>query len=164
MHHRQQPAFCTHSWALASGRGLSLWVQGHQLSQYYGMCMICTSRTDLTTLTTLIYWRPEIHPGFPELRNESCVGFSSVIQSCLTLCDPMDCRIPHFPVPHQFPECPLTNVHRVVDAIQPPHPLSSPFPPALNLSQHQGLLGFPLLYIRAGLVALQPVGSSRTRD
>ena len=57
----------------------------------------------LQSPSTLIYWRPEIHPGFPELRNESCVGFSSVIQSCLTLCDPMDCRRTGLPVYHQLP-------------------------------------------------------------
>ena len=65
--------------------------------------------------------------------------FSSVAQSCLTLCDPMDCSTPVFPVHHQLPESTQTYVHRVGDAIQPSYPLSSPFPPALNLSQHQGL-------------------------
>ena len=67
------------------------------------------------------------------------VQFSSVAQSCPTLCDPMDCSTPGFPVHHQLPEFTLTHVHWVGDAIQPSHPLSSPSPPALNLSQHQGL-------------------------
>ena len=67
------------------------------------------------------------------------VQFSSVAKSCPTLCDPMDCSTPGLPVHHQFPESTQTHVHRVSDAIQPSHPLSSPFPPALNLSQHQGL-------------------------
>ena len=62
---------------------------------------------------------------------------SSVTQLCLTLCNPMDCSTPGFPVHHQLPE--LTHVHQVGDAIQWPHPLSPPFPPAFNLSQHQGL-------------------------
>ena len=65
--------------------------------------------------------------------------FSSVTQSCLTLCDPMNCSTPGLPVHHQLPEFTQTQVHRVGDAIQPSHPLSSPSPPALNLSQHQGL-------------------------
>ena len=65
--------------------------------------------------------------------------FSSVAQSCLILCDPMDCKTPGFPVHHQFLEPTQTHVHQVGDAIQPSHPLSSPFPPAFNLSQHQGL-------------------------
>ena len=65
--------------------------------------------------------------------------FSSVPQSCLTLCDPIDCSRPGFPVHHQLPEPTQTHVHRVSDATQPSHPLLSPSPPALNLSQHQGL-------------------------
>ena len=66
------------------------------------------------------------------------VQFSSVAQLCLTLCDPMNCSIPGLPVHHQLPEFTQTHVHWVGDAIQPSHPLSSPSPPALNLSQHQG--------------------------
>ena len=65
--------------------------------------------------------------------------FSSVIQSCPTICHPMNHRMPSLPVHHQLPEFTQTHVHRVGDAIQPSHPLSSPFPPAPNLSQHQGL-------------------------
>ena len=67
------------------------------------------------------------------------VQFSSVTQSCPTLCDPMDCKTPGLPVHHQLPEFTQTHVHWVGDAIQPSHPLSSPSPPAFNLSQHQGL-------------------------
>ena len=65
--------------------------------------------------------------------------FSSVTQSCLTLCDPMDCSKTGFPVHHQYLELAQTHVPWVGDAIQPSHPLSSPSPPAFNLSQHQGL-------------------------
>ena len=57
-----------------------------------------------------------------------------------TLCNPMDCSMPDFPVFHYLPEFAQTHVHWVSDAIQPSHPLSSPSPPALNLSQHQGLI------------------------
>ena len=64
---------------------------------------------------------------------------SSVAQSCLTLCDLMDCSTSSFPVHHQLPELTQTHVHRVRDAIQPSHPLSSPSPPAPNPSQHQSL-------------------------
>ena len=67
------------------------------------------------------------------------IQFSSVAQSCLTLCDPMNHSTPGLPVHHQLPESTQTHVHRVDDAIQPSHPLSSPSPLALNLSQHQGL-------------------------
>ena len=65
--------------------------------------------------------------------------FSSVAQSCPTLCDPMNYSIPGFPVHHQLPELIQTHVHRVGDAIQPSHPLLSPSPIAFNLSQQQGL-------------------------
>ena len=64
-------------------------------------------------------------------------SFSLVAQSCLTLCDPMDCSSPGLPVQHQLPESTQIHVHRVGDAIQPSHPLSSLSSPALNLSQHQ---------------------------
>ena len=62
-----------------------------------------------------------------------------VTQACLTICDPMDCSMPGFPVHHQLPGFAQTHVHWVGDAIQPFHPLSSPSPPAFNLSQHQRL-------------------------
>ena len=65
---------------------------------------------------------------------------SSVTQLCPTLCDPMDWSTPGFPVHHQLPELAQTHVHRISDAIQPAHPLSSPSPPAFNLAQHQSLL------------------------
>ena len=65
--------------------------------------------------------------------------FSSVTQSCLTLCNPMDCSMPDFPVCHQLLQHSQTHVHRISDAIQPSHPPLSPSPPAFNLSQHQGL-------------------------
>ena len=64
---------------------------------------------------------------------------SSVAQSCPTLCDPMDCGTPGFPDYHQLPELAQTHVHRVSDAIQPSHPLSSPSPLAFHPSQHQGI-------------------------
>ena len=63
--------------------------------------------------------------------------FSSVSQSCLTLCDPMDCSIPGFTVHHQLLEFTQTYVHQIGDAIQPSYPLSSPSPPAFKLSHHQ---------------------------
>ena len=67
------------------------------------------------------------------------VQFRSVAQSCPTLCDPMDCSTLGLPVHHQLLEFTQTHVHRISDAIQPSHPLLSPSPPALNLSQHRGL-------------------------
>ena len=67
------------------------------------------------------------------------VQLSSVAQSCPTLCDPMNRSTPGLPVHHKLPEFAQTHAHRVGDAIQPSHPLSSPSPPAPNPSQHQGL-------------------------
>ena len=67
------------------------------------------------------------------------VQFSSVAQLCLTLCDPMDCSTPGFPVHHQLPELAQTHVLRVSDVIQPSHPLFPPSPPTYSFSQHRGL-------------------------
>ena len=69
----------------------------------------------------------------------SLIQFSSVTQLCPTLCNPIDCSMPGPLVHHQLLECVQTHVHWVGDAIQPPHPLLSPCPPAFNLSQDQGL-------------------------
>ena len=67
------------------------------------------------------------------------IQFSSVTQSCPTLCNPINCSTPGLAVHHQLPEFTQTHVHRVVDAIQPFHPLPSPSPSAPNPSQHQSL-------------------------
>ena len=69
----------------------------------------------------------------------SCRCVSSVAQSCAILCDPMNRSTPGLPVHHQLPEFTQTHIHRVSDAMQPSHPLSSPSPPAPNPSQHQSL-------------------------
>ena len=74
-------------------------------------------------------------PVFPKFIYQ----FSSVSQSCPTLCDPMNLSTPGLPVHHQLPEFTQTHAHRVGDAIQPSHPLLSPSPSACNPSQHQGL-------------------------
>ena len=67
--------------------------------------------------------------------------FSSLTQSCLTICDPMNRSMPGLPVHHQLPVFTQTHVHQVGDAIQPSHPLSSPSPPAPIPFQHQS---FPM--------------------
>ena len=85
----------------------------------------------------LLRWQagslPLSHQGSPSLQ------LSSVAQSCLTLCDPMDCSTPGLLVHHQLLGFTQSHVHWVGDAIQPSHPLSSPSPPALNFPRHQGL-------------------------
>ena len=67
------------------------------------------------------------------------VQFSPVTQSCLTLCDPMNHSMPGLLVHHQLPEFTQTHGHRVIDAIQPSHPLSPASPSSFSLSQHQSL-------------------------
>ena len=79
---------------------------------------------------------PSSEPSHPTF---SSVQFSSVNQLCPTLCDPMNHSTPGLPVHHQLPEFTQTHVHRVSDAIQPSHPLSSSSPSAHNPSQHQSL-------------------------
>ena len=76
---------------------------------------------------------------FTELEQKISQFISSVAQSCPTLCDPMNCSTPGLPAHHQLPEFTQTHVHRVRDAIQPSHPLSSPSLPAPNPSQRQSL-------------------------
>ena len=82
-------------------------------------------------------WKPELKTILFSIMKS--VHFSSVAQSCPTLCDFMKCSTQGLPVHHHLPESTQTHVHRVGDAIQPSHPLSSPSLLALNLSQHQGL-------------------------
>ena len=85
--------------------------------------------------------RPNQEPNssFVKWEYGTSFQFSSVAQSCPTVCDPMGCSTLGLHVHHQLPEFTQTNVHWVSDTIQPSHPLSSPSPPALSLSQHQGL-------------------------
>ena len=96
------------------------------------------------------WWAPGIQPESPALAGRfftteppgkplSTPQFSSVAQSCPTLCEPTNRSIPGLPVHHQLPESTQTHVHWIGDAIQPSHLLSSPSPPAPNPSQHQGL-------------------------
>ena len=91
-----------------------------------------TNLIQVQVLTLPSKLHPQITFFFPH-------RFSSVAQSCPTLCDPMNLNTPGLPVHHQLPEFTQTHVHRVHDAIQPSHPLSSPSPPAPNPSQHHGL-------------------------
>ena len=87
--------------------------------------------------------------GDSELIHYLKIDISSVqLLSCVRLCDPMNRSTPGLPVHHQLPKFTQTHVHRVCDAIQPSHPLSSPSPPAHNPSQHQGLSNESTLRMR----------------
>ena len=92
-------------------------------------------------------WLKSCFLGSTKSRTHSKMFCCSVAQSCLTLCDPMDCSTTGFPVLHHILEFVQTHAHWVGDAIQPSHPLSSPSP-AFNLSQHQGLSNELALHIR----------------
>ena len=109
---------------------------------YRHMCVKDINRKYISTLTRQMYvWNYRIYISqiaFSQVI--SPVQFSSVqLLSSVQLCSPMDCSTPGFPVHHQHPELTQTHVHKVSDAIQLSHPLSSPSPPAFSLSQHQGL-------------------------
>ena len=93
-----------------------------------------------SSLPTSIYWIDCLFSI--EYSWLHCQIFSSVAQSCLTLCHPVDCSMPGLPVHHQLPDFTQTHVHWVGDAIQSSHPLSSPSPPAFNLSLASG--SFPV--------------------
>ena len=109
--------------------------------QYFGHLMQRTDSLEkilmLGKIESRRRWRTSTRNTNPQVT--IIYQFSSVPQSCPTLCDPMDCSTPGLPVHHQLLEFTQTHVHWAGDAIQPSHPLLSPFPPALNLSQHQGL-------------------------
>ena len=106
---------------------------------------------------TLFDFCSHYNKGWKLVRKDSSVQFSSVTQSCPTLCNPMDCSTPGFPVYHQLPELAQTHVHWVSDAVQPFHPLSSPFPPTFKLPQHQGLFQWVIsLHQVAKVLEFQP--------
>ena len=94
----------------------------------------------LHTLYRWEKWGPEKFSNFLKVTHLIMpLQFSSVAQSCPTLCNPMNHSTPGLPIHHRFLQFTQTHVHWVGDAIQPSHPLLCPSPPALNLSQHQGL-------------------------
>ena len=113
-------------------------------------------------LLCLVHWQagslPVAPPGLKPFQSYtavqfSSVQFSSVAQSCLTLCDTMNRSTPSLPVYHQLPEFTQTHVHRVSDAIQPSHFLSSPFPPAASPSQRQSFFQLVNTLLKVAKVA-----------
>ena len=127
--YRLQPARILSLW---NSSGTSTRAVCHFLLQ--GIFLIQGSNS---LLLHLLLWLPDSLPLY-HLGNPKTF-ISSVAQSCPTLCDPMNSSTPGLPVHHHLPEFTQTHVHRVRDAIQPSHPLSSPSPPAPNPSQHQSL-------------------------
>ena len=107
----------------------SLWSRSHThtwLASLLAKWCLCFFNT-LSRLVIALRCNCKIQPA-----DFSSVQFSSVAQSCPTLCDPINCSTPRLPVHHHLPEFTQTHVHQVGDAIQPSHPLSPPFPPASN--------------------------------
>ena len=98
-------------------------------------CMKCTPSTYFFQLLQTF-----VTVQFSSVMSDSCSVVSDSVQLCPTLCGHMKCSTPGLPVHHQLPGTPQTHVHWVGDAIEPSHPLASPSLPALNLSQHQGLV------------------------
>ena len=121
-----EPGYRGNPGSIRQVRALSLWMEGWQGPH---------------TGDFLGTWNPTQSPS---LRHHlttrfSSVQFSSVAQSCPTLCDPMNRSTPGLPVHHQLSEFTQTHIHQVSDSIQSSHPLLSPFPPAPNPFQHQSL-------------------------
>ena len=112
------------------------------LPPYYSQLQECLiiSKPHINSWNDLIYlFHCSVECKCYRHRGLVYLQFSSIAQSCPTLCDPMNRSTPDLPVHHQLPEFTQTHIHRVSDAIQPFHPLSSPSPLAPNPSQHQGL-------------------------
>ena len=115
---------------------LGAWNLSHWTTDWLGLLAAWRS------LKSLLQNHSSKHQFFgtqSSLWSNSHIRISSVAQSYPTLCDPVNHSMPGLPVHHQLPKSTQTHVHCVSDAIQPSHPLSSPSPPALNLSKHQGL-------------------------
>ena len=119
-------------------------IEFSQINSIWGICWVKLFNLDVklklkpSTILFLVL-SPDLAPATDHKLLSASVQFSSVAQSCPTLCNPMNCSTPGLPVYHQLPEFTQIHVHRVSDAIQPSHPLSSPSPPAPNPSQHQSL-------------------------
>ena len=139
------------AWSILAGitkscQGVMKWLKGFRQRSERQVCLRSFTITPKTSM--LLCWQ-DFSPILFFLKKDKdfastkgyivSVQFSSVTQSCWTLCDPMNLSTPGLPVHHQLPEFPQTHAHRVGDAIQPSHPLSSPSPPAPNPSEHQGL-------------------------
>ena len=93
------------------------------------------------SLLHILHWQAGSLPLAPPGKPTNVNRFSSVAQSCPSLCDPMDCSMPGFPVHHQPPKFTQTHVNPVGDAIQPSHPLSSPSPPAFSARENPWIRG-----------------------
>ena len=127
---------------ICSGR--EIWEEKGKIRKRFYFCFVCC--LDEASCTGFYWWLGDARSCiqvvsfmFSLVQSLSCVWLFLCVCVCLTLFDPMNCSTPGLPIHHQLLEFTQTHVHWVGDAIQPSHPLSSPSPPALSLSQHQGL-------------------------
>ena len=127
-------------WTFAEVQQWAADSQDPSLQKFWWICMRLLLCLQMPSLGAEIFaWVPWFPDSWTQWIFPCNIQFSSVTQLCPTLCDPTNCSTPGLPVHHQLPEFTQTHVHWVSDAIQPSHPLSSPSPPTLNLSQNQGL-------------------------
>ena len=138
--HLLSPRVCTNScpliwWCYLSNPLRPPFSFAFKLSQHQGLFQCGSTSYRLAKVLELQLQ----HQSFQWIFRIDFVSFSSVAQLCSTLCDPISHSTPRLPVHHQLLESTQTHVHWVSDAIQPSYPLSSPSPPALNLSQYQAL-------------------------
>ena len=124
-------------WRICKPRNGKGWQRPPEMRREVSLTFLSGGSGGNMTQPTPWFWTFSLH----NWERKKCLLFqiSTVAQWCLTLCNPMDCSMPGFPVHHQLPERAQTYVHQVSDAIQSSHPLSSSSPPDFNLSQHQGL-------------------------
>ena len=141
-HHKASPSWIVHAWVLCYFSCVqfcaTLGTVAHQASVHGILQARILEWISMPSSRESFWPRDWTHVSWV-----SCIGrwvlsvqFSSVAQSCLTLCDPVDCSMPGFPVHCQCLELAQTHVHRISDAIQLSHPLLSPSPPAFSLSQN----------------------------
>ena len=129
---------CSHSWSFSVRRPARAWVFHQHILEFPEKSEVTTASRALMGFASKACVSTILVCSLPSWKGVWLLCYA-VAQSCLTLCGPVDCSTPGFPVHHQLPELAQTHAHRVSDAIQPSHPLSSPFPPDFNLSHHQGL-------------------------
>ena len=123
--------FFNHKWVLNVFKSFSAPIEIIRWFLFIYSLILCI------TLINLIVLKNPCIPMMNLTWSWCSIEFTSVTQSCSTLCKPMNCSTPGLPVHHQLLQSTQTNVHWVSDAIQPSHPLSSPSPPAFHLSQHR---------------------------
>ena len=131
--------------------------RGLLMFSYQFLCMTVITKS-LNVYANLLKWFYSYSLYQKKITSPSLalvVQFSSVAQSCPTLCNPMNRSMPGLPVYHQLPEFTQTHIHQVRDAIQPSHPLSFPSPPAPNPSQHQSLFQWVVAINKYANVILQ---------